>query len=121
MNPLTWQPPEGEGCIYLGSYEGDVLVGVFAFFALNCAMCDMHVCFTKKGLGHTALNDGIMALNWVWRYTDFNRIIGQIPVGNSLAIKYSERLGFVRFGLNPSSWLKNGEYHDLVMVGITRG
>jgi RimJ/RimL family protein N-acetyltransferase len=121
MSPIGWELPSGDECIYLGVIDDDGdLVGIWAIFRHNAALADMHVCFTKKGFGHTALKSGIMALNWLWRYTDFNRIMAQIPVGNRLALKLAQRIGMTQFGINPDSWLKNGKYHDLILMGVTR-
>lgn len=114
-----WTPPPG---IYLGGFDDSgQLVGVFAFLPVSTATVDSHVAMRKSGYGNAAKTLGRMAIAWIWRNTNFKRIITQTPGSNPLAVRYVGSLGFVRFGVNPSSWLKNGKYHDMYLSGITRG
>jgi hypothetical protein len=118
--PQAWRIPEREDCIYLLARSGDEILGFAAFFPVNGITVDTHLCFLKNAYGPKAFASFIKMLGWMWGATKTQRIIGAIPEYNRAAISFSRRAGFLEYGVNPKSWMKDGKLHSLICLGISR-
>lgn len=95
--------------------------GVFMFVQTNGCTMEVHTALLPNAWGATALEAQQKACGWVWDNTRAERIITQVPADNTLARRYAERAGFAVYGINPRSFLRNGQLHDIVLLGISRG
>lgn len=66
----------------------------------------------------------IMFLLYEWLSANLgesiNKINASIPKFDRKLYNFAMKVGFVNEGINRESYLKGGEYHDLINLGITR-
>lgn len=60
------------------------------------------------------------AINWLWSNTDAIKIVAEIPEMFPNVIKFGEKMGFQREGINRKSYMKNGQICDQVYMGLSR-
>lgn len=126
--PSQWKLAEREDCFYLlatqavkPSFEDIASIyGFCAFHPLNGVTYQAHVCFLKYAYGETALSAFKEMLQWMWKNTKAERIVGYVPDYNHLAARFAVRAGFEIFGVNQKSWMKKGVLHDQYCFGISR-
>jgi RimJ/RimL family protein N-acetyltransferase len=116
--PSRWKIAEREEFIYLLARQAGEVLGFCAFYPVNGVTFEAHLCFLSRG----SVNQDAFAqmLAWMWKNTRATRIVGSIPDYNRSAIKFSERAGFAVYGINPQSWMKDGQLRDLILLGISR-
>jgi RimJ/RimL family protein N-acetyltransferase len=113
--------PVPAGWIYLNVIDQGGSVGFFAFARRNAATWDLHYALLPAARG-ARKSDAIFqaALRWLWANTKCQRLMGEIPVYNRVAIAYAKRNGMIPIGINSRSWLKNGQLHDTELFGLSR-
>jgi RimJ/RimL family protein N-acetyltransferase len=116
----SWKPTMNEQIHYLVAHDKGTLLGLCAFIPENAVCWQAHLCFLPAAYGKLSLQAFGEMLNWMWQHTKAQRIVGQIPLYNSLAINFVRKVGFKQFGMNPQSWGKGGKLWDRVCLGITR-
>lgn len=114
-----WKPTLNDQIHYLVARDKGILLGFCAFIPENAVCWQAHICFLPAAYGKTVEAFTLM-LNWMWQHTKAQRIVGQIPTYNRLAIAFVRKVGFQEFGINPQSWAKSGSLWDRVCLGITR-
>jgi RimJ/RimL family protein N-acetyltransferase len=114
----AWDIPQRDDFVYLLARSGKQVLGFAAFFPVNGVTVDAHLCFLSRG----PVNQQAFAkmLGWMWGATKTERIVGAIPEYNRAAISFSRRAGFLEYGVNPKSWMKDGKLHSLICLGISR-
>ncbi len=96
-------------------------VGLFLFIPVNGITLDVHSIVVPWARGTKwSLYAGASVLAWVWTNTHAERVITSCPAFNKRAVTYAQALGLKEFGVNPKSYLKNGELHDIIMLGVSR-
>lgn len=100
--------------------KNSMVAGCFCLVPINAATVEIHTCLLPEAYGECASYAARMMSGWIWDNTKFNRIITNVPDYNRLALRFAERSGMERFGINPQSYLKNGRYEDQIMLGMTR-
>ena len=120
-DPEAFQPPEpGEHVWFILVWDEAELLGLFLFHSQNTATWEVHTCLLPKAWGKRARKAAEEMLKWVWEETDWQRIVTNVPDNNRLALSYALKVGMTEYGLNPKSWLKNGELLDQHLLGISR-
>ena len=111
-------PPIADAIYWLLVVE-DIPFGVFLLYPHNSICYEVHTCLLPDIWGRS-VECTLAGINWVWENTPCRRIITNVPKYNRLAKRLAERSGFVQFGINPKSYLKNGSLHDQFMLGISK-
>ncbi len=57
---------------------------------------------------------------WAWKNTPATRVVTKVPAFNRIALRFARRAGMTQFGINETSYRKNGTDHDQVLLGVTR-
>ena len=96
------------------------LLGLFIFHPHNSVTWEVHTCLLPKSWGERAQQAAVGVQAWMWSQTDWQRIVTTVPANNRLALRFARRAGMVEYGINPKSWLKDGELHDQHLLGISR-
>ena len=71
-----------------------------------------------KGYGGEA---GHMMIDRAFSHYGFNRISVGVVALNAPAVKYWERLGFQKEGIQEQGYFHNGEFSDFIMMRLLRG
>lgn len=71
----------------------------------------------SKGLGREVVKE---VLRWILGIENIYKVNVSIADIYNQTINTARRIGFVEEGLNRQSFLKNGEYRDQVLLGLTR-
>lgn len=80
---------------------------------------EVHFCFLPCAWGHAwAIADAF--LQWVWRATPLNRLIGFVPSYNRLALRLARSVGFTGNGKIYNAGSKHGKPYDLLMLETLR-
>ena len=118
-SPAEWQPVEHDAIWYVLVKSEKTLLGLFPLFPQNSICWEAHLCLLPACYGKTTeAVEGMF--RWVFSNTQCLRIVGSVPVYNTLAIRLAERSGMKRYGVNTKSRLKNGVLYDQVLFGISR-
>ena len=96
--------------------------GLFILKPITNAVVDIHPVFLK-GKRSEAIKAMGLALDWIFKnsHSMLNKVVAQFPANRKEIKLYALKCGFKVEGINRESFLKDGEYLDQVMVGITRG
>lgn len=95
-------------------------IGMWVFFPQNHVCWEVHTCLLPVGRGETGRAAARQMAAWIWSNTPCRRIITNVPVFNRLALAFAKRAGMVEFGRNERSFLKGGELHDQIMLGLSK-
>lgn len=104
---------------YMGAFEHDLFMGVFAFFPQNSVCWEVHTCLLPHAWGSSVAIARDMAA-WVFSNTPCMRIITSVPDLNRLALRLAESVGFKRYGVNERSWLKDKQLRDQIVLGLSK-
>ena len=120
----AWRKAPNPGVRWAIERKSDgALLGTCGVFAWNR---DWHKCATGYELAASAWGQGFMrealasAFAWAFATMDLNRIEAQVHPDNAPSLKLLERLGFRAEGLLREVGRWNGQFHDLVQLGLLR-
>ena len=115
-----FSPREDEAIWYVLAREGVEVLGLFALAPQNELCWEIHTRLLPEAWGPRALAALEGVIQWTFANTPCVRLVTTIPIYNRLALRYGDRAGFQRFGVNPNSWMKDGVLHDQVLMGISK-
>lgn len=118
--PEVWQPVQRPDIWYVLAREHGKPIGLFVFSPENSVCWQSHIAMLPEAWGATARAAFTAVFPWLWERTPCQRIIGSVPVSNSLAILFAIQCGMLKFGMNPKSTLRDGKLEDQVMLGISK-
>ena len=118
--PEEFTPQFSESVIYLGMFDADEFHGFFMLHRHNAICWEVHTCLLPSAWGRLSTFFAAECIDWIFSETDCRRLITNVPVGNVLAKRLAMSVGMTEFGLNPRSFLKNGEAIDQIMLGISK-
>jgi RimJ/RimL family protein N-acetyltransferase len=96
------------------------LLGYWIFHPQNAVCWEVHTCLLPAAWGDRGLAAARVLPEWIWEHTPCRRIITNVPMTNRLALQFAFKAGMKVYGVNESSYLKDGELHDQVCLGISR-
>jgi RimJ/RimL family protein N-acetyltransferase len=118
--PEGWSTPQSPAIIYMLIKDSSDIIGLMIFHPENAVCLETHICMLPIAYGERTREAVRGALQWIWDNTNCRRVVGRIPVYNTLAIACAIATGFSKFGLNPKSYMKDGILHDIVELGISK-
>ena len=118
--PDYWQASEGH--TYCLVTDGDEVLGLWAFIKKNAVVWEIHTCILPKARGRKAYEALKLLPAWAWaNLKGARRIVTEVPDYNRPALVFALKAGMDKYGVNPKSYLKDGELHDVILLGISRG
>ena len=93
------------------------LSGIMIFHPVNAASYEMHIQMIDKS---KAMEFCQSCVKWFWNNSEAIKIIAQIPEIYPDVCRFAEKNGFIKEGVNRSSYRKNGEIYSQVYYGIIR-
>lgn len=107
--------------LYLGAWRGDEYLGLFPIYRVNGATCEAHAALLPNCSGVSARFAMREMIDWIWKNTEFVRLVTSVPTCNKRGIRLAAIAGLTEYGRNPASWKKNGALHDVVLMGVSNG
>lgn len=113
QRPQDYQPLIHPAVHYLRN--GDA--GVISFRPLNSVLYECHVAMLP-GVRSDAFAQA--AASWMWAHTPAQKLIVNVPSCNRAAVAYARRAGFTQEGRITRAFLRNGQLHDIVVMGRSK-
>ena len=102
-------------------YDKEELLGMFLSHPHNSVTYESHTCLLPNAYGARAIEAAHAYMNWMFRWTECQKLITNVPEYNKLALRFARKVGGVLEGCNRSSFLKDGVLMDQYVFGITKG
>jgi RimJ/RimL family protein N-acetyltransferase len=113
-------PRTDEAIWYVLVEDAGEVLGLFALAPQNTICWEIHTRLLPCAWGKRAAEAGRGVLEWIWEQTLCRRVVTSIPEYNRLAVRFAAQAGLRRFGVNESSYLKNGILHDQILMGVSK-
>ncbi len=101
-------------------YDGEELLGLFLSHPHNSVTYESHTCLLPNAYGTRAVQAAHEYINWMFQWTECQKLITNVPEYNKLALRFARKVGGVLEGVNRESYLKNGTLMDQYVLGITK-
>lgn len=99
--------------------EDGMLVGLFMLVPQEPGIAEVHFCFVP-GARYQMIPAGKAFIQWAWRETSIQWLLGPCPSYNKLALRTAKRCGFV-VGWNEDPGLqKDGKPFRLIVTAVRR-
>lgn len=118
--PEYWEPIKHVQVSYVLAKENEEIFGLFALIPDNTICWKAHPCLLPKAFGDKSREITSAFLDWLWKNTPCMRLIAEVPMFNSIVLKYARDCGMEQFGINPASVMKGGKLHDQALFGISK-
>ncbi len=105
--------------LYIGFYIGDYLIGFTSIKAINRHVMEVHINIKKKYRGYAYIFSNKILSN-LFSDPEINRIESSIPDVRKDVLIIVHKLGFIIEGVKRQSFLKDGEWHNLNIIGLLR-
>lgn len=115
----AWTPAMHPSLWYVVVREGEDTLGLWMFEARG-ACWEVHTCLLPIAWGDRGKRAAREMAAWLWKNTTCRRLITNVPAYNRLALRFAQRAGMTEFGRNERSFLKHGELHDQILLGLSR-
>jgi RimJ/RimL family protein N-acetyltransferase len=115
-----WEPNRHESIWYVVVRDGGELLGLWMFVPHNAICWEIHTCLLPSAWGRRAREAAQQGWAWLWANSSCVRVITDVPECNRLALRFARAAGMTQYGLNPKSYMKNGQLHDVILLGISR-
>lgn len=113
--------PDVDHTIWIAMLDDDErLRGFVAGIPLGKNEVDLHVAIKPEFWGEAKVNValGKKAVAAIQKITGARKFTAQIPVIDKQVVRYAQRVGLQREGVNKKSYLRNGELHDQYHMGL---
>jgi RimJ/RimL family protein N-acetyltransferase len=105
---------------YLGIIKDGELVGFWIVTQVNGSTVDIHINMNERDRKNNA-DCGEKFLAFIFSLDWINKVVAEVPIIYPEVIKYCENHGLKKEGLLKEHILKQGEYCDCYILGLTRG
>jgi RimJ/RimL family protein N-acetyltransferase len=93
--------------------------GVVKLDQLNGVTCIVHIAALPELWGK-GVDFARESIDWGFKNTRFSKVVAIVPEFNHLTIKLCVGCGFEKEGLIKKSFLKNWEFHNQIIFGLTK-
>lgn len=94
--------------------------GLFMCHAMNGATTEIHTCILPMYRGSLSRQFTEAVLAWIFANTHYQKVITHVPSYHTKALRLATDSKMVVEGVHTKSYLKDGELHDLTLLGITK-
>lgn len=97
----------------------DEQTGVVVFKRVNGICADAHIAILPelRGKGRYFAKE---VVEWLFANTTYTKILAMVPQFRTEVLKLCEYCGFIREGHIKKAFLKDWQYHDLILLGLTK-
>ena len=118
--PADYRPLESEKVWHVLVKDDAEVLGLWILVPENEICWKIHTCLLPNSWGERAKQAAKLLAKWIWENTPCLRVITDVPEYNRVALKFAKEAGLAEFGVNEESFMKNGELHDQIMLGISK-
>ena len=111
----NYTPNMNNNLYYLIACDHNLDFGFALLVPHSSVLFEIHIGFLEK-----SLECGQKIIDWVWENTTAQKIIGQIPEFNTLAINYARKMEFKKEGLLTKSFRRFDMLHDLNIYSLNK-
>ena len=104
---------------YIGCNLDGKLIGFFALREESKSTIDLHINIKKIYRGYARIFSRLLLDN-LFRSSNVNRVETEIPDLYKDVLKFAHSMGFKKEGVKREAFLKNNNWHDKIIVGLTR-
>jgi hypothetical protein len=115
-----FQVVEHPSFLYVLVKDAGAVLGLWLFVPQSVACYEVHTCLLPRARGDRAKEAARQMADWLWANTPCQKLITSVPAYNRLALHFAKRAGMTQFGTNTRSYLKHGELHDQILLGLER-
>lgn len=122
-DPADWVP-NTEPCIWLALLDGEPreLRGMVLAMPESPLVFDMHIAILPQfWRSRDNVELGKAAITWMFSHTAALKCVAQVPADSPPVLRFAQRIGFKREGVNKASAIRNGQIIDQTYLGIQRG
>lgn len=116
LDKEKYTPIMNNNLYYLIACDNEIDYGFALLVPHNYILFEIHVGFLNKGR-----ECGKKIIEWVWENTNAQKIIGQIPEFNTLAINYTRKMNFKKEGTLTKAFKRFDMLHDLHIYSLNKG
>lgn len=116
----SWQPLIHDTVYQLLIVDEDGIGGCFILMPMTSACWEVHTCVLPTHRGQKARDATALCAEWMFANTPCQHIITKVPSYNKPAYKLARDTGLIDIGVIKSAWVKNGEIHDLYLLGVEK-
>jgi len=111
--PFPYVPPPGDYVI------NEAKTGLIRIDPVNGICCIVHIAAMPELWGKA---EGFVesAIEWGINNTGYNKVLAMVPSFNRLTIRLCLKCGFEQEGRIKKSFLKNWEFHDQILFGLSK-
>jgi len=106
--------------VYIGCFKGRNPAGFISLKKVTKTTIEIHINIQKKYRGYARIFSN-QVLDNLFKDPLINRIESNIPIIYPDVIKFVQKLGFIIEGEKRESFLKDGNLHNLITIGLLRG
>jgi RimJ/RimL family protein N-acetyltransferase len=117
-DPWDYEPKVHPQVVYVLAKDDDKALGLLIFSVHSRICWEVTIMVLPAGRGR-ALEIAKAGIPWVFERGCL-RIIGRVLKSNRLALKLNKAAGFLVYGVNPGSCMKNGKLEDFVLFGVSK-
>jgi RimJ/RimL family protein N-acetyltransferase len=103
--PEGWQP-RMDGILYIANYRHDVFAGLIGLVEISIDTVEAHVLYLPSVYGH-AVETGKHCMEWIWKNTEYRKLMAPVVDNNELAHRFLAKLGFTKIGTIEKKWKKD--------------
>jgi len=112
--------PDMVGVCWIVMWCGLELIALYSLDQINAVTLEIHAQVLPEHRKGYSRATGKAALQWIVDHTDCQKVIAWVPALYPNVRDFTVSQGFQIEGVSRKSYLKNGELHDLTLLGITR-
>jgi hypothetical protein len=105
----------------VGAYCGQQLTGFFLLTQMSSVLWQFHTAIKPEFRGAAAMKAVQQMISLAFSELAAQKLITFVPTFNRGAAVFAVHCGLSRQGCITGSFLKNGELHDQIIFGISRG
>ena len=121
--PEDWVP-NTEPCIWLALLDGEpqTLRGMVLAMPESPLVYDMHIAILPQyWRSRDNVELGKAAIDWIFSHTPALKVVAQVPEDSPPVLRFAQRVGFKREGVNKQSAVRKGRLIDQTYLGIQKG
>jgi RimJ/RimL family protein N-acetyltransferase len=116
--PEDFQPLARPGLEYVIAVDSGRAVALFVLIERGSA-AEVHFCFRPEAWGAAAAIARAF-VEWIWRETQLQWLLGPVPAHNRLALQLAKKAGFTVFAVEKSTVRKRGKTYDRILLQVKR-
>lgn len=116
----VWEPPQGEGRMYVVARDGEEVLGLWMFDAHSVIVLECHTCLLPSCGHKRAIQAAKEMAQWIWENTACVRLVTGVPEYNTVASNFALAAGMTPYGNNFKSVQKGEILWDQHLFGMSR-